>query len=113
MEFAPLDFFPTFNTPTMESSEFIPELELAKDDVESSASTFHEEENLSVSEPSDSSKKAFKSSSSENHNMVKQLIITIKQMVGNYIKEVGCSFKSREIILATWKVLEKTKNPSK
>ena len=50
MEFAPLDFFPTFNTPTMESSEFIPELELVKDDIESSASTFHDEENRSVSE---------------------------------------------------------------
>ena len=31
--------------------------------------------------------------------MVKQLVITIKQMAGKYIKEVGYNFTSREIIV--------------
>lgn len=113
MEFAPLDFFPTFSTPTRGPSDLVSEFQLAKDDIESSVSTFHDEDNLSVSDHSESSKKSFKPCSSENHNMVKQLIITIKQMVGDNIQDVGCSFKSREIILATWKLFEKTKNPSK
>jgi hypothetical protein len=44
---------------------------------------------------------------------VKQLIITIKQMEGKYVEEVGCSHTSRQIIAAVWKVFEKSKNPSK
>ena len=90
-----------------------PELELAKNDVEDSGSTVNEEDSVSVFETYSSSKKSLKSSSSENHNMVKQLIITIKQMTGKFVKEVGCSFNSREIIMETWRIFEKTKNPSK
>ena len=45
--------------------------------------------------------------------MVKQLVITIRQMVGKYIPDVGCSFTSRSIISEVWKVFEKTKNPNK
>ena len=113
MEFAPLDFFPTFNRHEVDFEEMEPELELAKNDVEDSGSTVNEEDSVSASETYSSSKKSLKSSSSENHNMVKQLIITIKQMTGKFVKEVGCSFNSREIIKETWRVFEKTKNPSK
>ena len=98
MEFAPLDFFPSFTCQSVICEEPDLEIDLAKDDIECSRSTFQEEESSSY-EISTSSKKSLKSNSSENHNMVKQLIITIKQMAGKYIKEIGYSFSSREIII--------------
>ena len=86
MEFAPLDFFPSFTSQPMDYEEVELDLDLAKNDVEDSGSTYHEEESASSLENSNSSKKTTKSNSSENHNMVKQLVITIKQMAGKLIK---------------------------
>lgn len=41
--------------------------------------------------------------------MVKQLIITMRQMMGKYIQDIGCSYVTRQIITATWKIFETTK----
>ena len=37
----------------------------------------------------------------------------MKQMVGKFIEDIGCSHSSRKIITETWRVLEKVKCPSK
>lgn len=105
MEFAPLDFFPTFTPSPIDYEEIEPELDLAKNDLDDSRSTLQEEESVSSNDTSSNdSKKSVKSTSSENHNMVKQLVITIKQMAGKYIKEIGCSVNSRDIILEVWRI---------
>lgn len=113
MEFVPLDFFPSVKPNTIEYEEENFQLDLVKLTSEESGSTHLEEESLNSSETLTTSKKSVGPSPSENHNMVKQLIITMKQMIGKNIEEVSCSYTSRPIIYATWKVFEKTKNPSK
>ena len=45
--------------------------------------------------------------------MVKQLIITIKQMNGKFIEDIGCNYTSRQIISETWKIFERTKKTNK
>ena len=50
---------------------------------------------------------------SEHHNKVKQLVITMKQMMAKHIHEVGSNEAHRRVIRLSWEQLTKSKCPSK
>ena len=114
MEFTDPIFFTSYNQPEVEQEESFSEPSLEhKISNNSHSTTIFAEESLSHSSGTASSRRVFASKASENHNMVKQLIITMRQMMGKYIHDVGCNYNSRQIISAVWKVFETTKTPNK
>lgn len=54
-----------------------------------------------------------KCSASEYHNMTKQLIITMKQIMSKYISQVGSTSSKRVIIKNVWSKLTEKKHPTK
>lgn len=64
-----------------------------------------ETQSLSMTQP--------RSVASEYHNMTKQLVITMKQIMSKHIKEVGSTASKRTIIHNIWLKLTKKKHPTK
>lgn len=112
LEFTPMDFF-AVSKPAADPADLVPEVDLVKHENEESGTTLFGEDSPLSHSSTTTSKKTISSSSSDNHNMVKQLVITIKQMVGKYIPEIGCNHTAKEIISEVWSVFESTRNPSK
>jgi hypothetical protein len=53
------------------------------------------------------------SNSSKFHNMTKQLVITIKQIMAKFIKDLGSTATVRNIIKQLWERLIKKSHPTK
>ena len=49
---------------------------------------------------------------SEHHNKVKQLVITMKQMMAKHINEIGSNEAHKIVIRRSWKTLTKSKCPN-
>ncbi len=65
------------------------------------------------SRQSETSSSKCSSNSSKFHNMTKQLVITIKQIMAKFIKDLGSTATIRAIIKQLWEKLIKKSHPTK